>query len=122
MTEKINPMLFCWSGGKDSAVALHVLGQQGEVRVAVLLTTVTEGYERISMHGVRRALLVRQAAAIGLPLHEGADPAGVRQSGVRGADAGGAAFAKSGRRPAGGVRRHLSRRICASIASEIWRR
>jgi uncharacterized protein (TIGR00290 family) len=70
MTEKIEPVLFCWSGGKDSAMALHVLRQQGEMRVASLLTTVTEGYERVSMHGVRRTLLARQAAVIGLPLHE----------------------------------------------------
>jgi uncharacterized protein (TIGR00290 family) len=63
-------VLFCWSGGKDSAMALHVLRQQSDLRVAALLTTVTEGYERISMHGVRRALLVRQAEAIGLPLQE----------------------------------------------------
>ncbi len=70
MTEKIEPVLFCWSGGKDSAMALHILRQQSDVRIAALLTTVTEGYERISMHGVRRALLARQAAAIGLPLQE----------------------------------------------------
>ena len=63
-------VLFCWSGGKDSAMALHVLRQQSDLQVAALLTTVTEGYERISMHGVRRALLVRQAEAIGLPLQE----------------------------------------------------
>jgi len=64
------PILFCWSGGKDSAMALHTLLQQREVHVAALLTTVTEGYERISMHGVRRELLERQAQSIGLPLHE----------------------------------------------------
>jgi uncharacterized protein (TIGR00290 family) len=64
------PILFCWSGGKDSAMALHTLLQQDEFRVAALLTTVTEGYERISMHGVRRQLLERQARSIGLPLHE----------------------------------------------------
>jgi uncharacterized protein (TIGR00290 family) len=64
------PILFCWSGGKDSAMALHVLLQREDVRVAALLTTVTEGYERISMHGVRRELLERQAESIGLPLHE----------------------------------------------------
>ena len=64
------PILFCWSGGKDSAMALHVLLQQSDIRVAALLTTVTEGYERISMHGVRRALLQQQAASIGVPLHE----------------------------------------------------
>jgi uncharacterized protein (TIGR00290 family) len=64
------PILFCWSGGKDSAMALHALLQQKEFQISALLTTVTEGYERISMHGVRRELLERQAQSIGLPLHE----------------------------------------------------
>jgi uncharacterized protein (TIGR00290 family) len=64
------PILFCWSGGKDSAMALHALLQQKEFRVVALLTMVTEGYERISMHGVRRELLERQAQSIGLPLQE----------------------------------------------------
>ncbi|GAC1670480.1 MAG: diphthine--ammonia ligase [Candidatus Acidiferrum sp.] len=64
------PVLFCWSGGKDSAMALHTLLQQKEFRVTALLTTVTEDYERISMHGVRCELLRRQAVSIGLPLHE----------------------------------------------------
>jgi len=64
------PILFCWSGGKDSAIALHTLLQQKRCRVTALLTTVTEGYERISMHGVRCELLRQQAEAIGLPLHE----------------------------------------------------
>jgi diphthamide synthase (EF-2-diphthine--ammonia ligase) len=64
------PMLFCWSGGKDSAMALHTLLQRPDVRIAALLTTVTETYDRISMHGVRRELLVQQAQSIALPLHE----------------------------------------------------
>ena len=64
------PVLLCWSGGKDSAMALHTLLQQQKFRVAALLTTVTEGYDRISMHGVRRELLLQQAESIGLPLHE----------------------------------------------------
>jgi len=64
------PILFCWSGGKDSAIALHTLLQQDNVRIAALLTTVTEGYDRISMHGVRRELLQRQAESLHLPLHE----------------------------------------------------
>jgi uncharacterized protein (TIGR00290 family) len=64
------PILFCWSGGKDSAMALHTLQQTNEFTVAALLTTVTEGYERISMHGVRRELLEQQAQSIGLPLHQ----------------------------------------------------
>jgi uncharacterized protein (TIGR00290 family) len=64
------PILFCWSGGKDSAMALHALLQHNEVRITALLTTVTEGYERVSMHGVRRELLERQAKSIDLPLQE----------------------------------------------------
>lgn len=64
------PILLCWSGGKDSAMALHALLQQQQFRTTALLTTVTEGYERISMHGVRRELLELQAESIGLPLHQ----------------------------------------------------
>ena len=67
MSESI---LFCWSGGKDSAMALYTLLQRTDVQIVALLTTVTEGYDRISMHGVRRELLKRQAQSIGLPLHE----------------------------------------------------
>jgi uncharacterized protein (TIGR00290 family) len=70
MHQETEAVLFCWSGGKDSAMALRVLRQQREVRIAALLTTVTDGYDRISMHGVRRTLLLRQAGALGLPLCE----------------------------------------------------
>ena len=62
-------VLFCWSGGKDSAMALHALQTVRNCRVSALLTTITEEYDRISMHGVRRALLERQAESLGLPLH-----------------------------------------------------
>ena len=62
-------VLFCWSGGKDSAMALHALRAAGERRAAALLTTITDEYDRISMHGVRRVLLERQAESLGLPLH-----------------------------------------------------
>jgi uncharacterized protein (TIGR00290 family) len=62
-------VLMAWSGGKDSALALYTLQQRADVRVVALLTTVTEGYDRVSMHGVRRALLEQQAVALGLPLH-----------------------------------------------------
>ena len=64
------PILFCWSGGKDSAMALHTLLQQKQFRVVALLTTVTENYDRIAMHGVRRELLQQQAESLRLPLHE----------------------------------------------------
>jgi len=63
-------VLFCWSGGKDSALALHAIQQCTDVRITGLLTTVTDEYDRISMHGVRRSLLLKQADALGLPLYE----------------------------------------------------
>ena len=58
-----------WSSGKDSAWALHVVRRQDEIEVVGLLTTVTEPYDRVSMHGVRRELLLAQAEAVGLPMH-----------------------------------------------------
>jgi uncharacterized protein (TIGR00290 family) len=58
-----------WSGGKDSALALWTLRRQGREPEA-LITTVTEGFDRISMHGVRRDLLARQADALDVPLVE----------------------------------------------------
>ena len=69
-----NPILFCWSGGKDSSLALYALRQRADIRVSGLLTTVTAGYDRISMHGVRRSLLLKQAEALELPLEEVAIP------------------------------------------------
>src|SRR5881396_2690038 len=64
------PVLVAWSGGKDSALALQEILGAGRYRVAALLTTVTAEYDRISMHGVRRSLLHRQAESLGLPLEE----------------------------------------------------
>jgi uncharacterized protein (TIGR00290 family) len=58
-----------WSGGKDSALALRALRSEGREPCA-LITTLTETYERVSMHGVRAELLRRQAAAAGIPLAE----------------------------------------------------
>src|SRR6202521_5731117 len=62
-------VLFCWSGGKDSAMEVHALRAARDCRVTALLTTITEEYDRISMHGVRRPLLERKAESLGLPLH-----------------------------------------------------
>lgn len=59
-----------FSGGKDSSLSLHALQNDGRFEVSGLITTVTEGYDRISMHGVRRSLLREQADSIGLPLTE----------------------------------------------------
>jgi uncharacterized protein (TIGR00290 family) len=64
-----------WSGGKDSALALWVLREEMGVEPAALLTTITEDYDRVSMHGVRSELVRAQAAAAGVPLVEVGIPA-----------------------------------------------
>ena len=63
-------VLVGWSGGKDAAMALYELKHSEGVQIAALLTTVTEGYDRISMHGVRRELLLEQAGSLGYSLDE----------------------------------------------------
>jgi len=63
-----NQVILSWSGGKDSALALYELQKSDHYEIVTLLTTVTKDYDRISMHGVRRSLLERQAAALTLPL------------------------------------------------------
>jgi uncharacterized protein (TIGR00290 family) len=63
-------VLAAWSGGKDSALALHEILQSLDYEVASLLTTLTADYDRVSMHGVRRTLLELQAQALRLPLHQ----------------------------------------------------
>lgn len=62
-------LALAWSGGKDSAMALYTLLEQGE-RVKVLLVTYNPHVQRVTMHGVRRALLHQQAAQLGIPLYE----------------------------------------------------
>src|SRR5688572_32769003 len=59
-----NPAVMAWSGGKDSALALRAILRAGQHDVVALLTTCTEGFRRISMHGVRCSLLKAQAAAL----------------------------------------------------------
>ena len=73
-------MLLSWSGGKDAAWALHALRQRAAVEqdaveedaveVVGLVTMLTEGYDRISMQGIRRDILHAQAEACGLPVIE----------------------------------------------------
>jgi uncharacterized protein (TIGR00290 family) len=60
----------CWSGGKDSCLALERVLACADLRVESLLTTVTADFDRISMHGVRRELLEEQADALRLPLRQ----------------------------------------------------
>jgi len=65
MGEKV---VLSWSGGKDSALTLHEIQKTGNYDIIGLLTTVTKDYDRVSMHGVRRILVERQARALELPL------------------------------------------------------
>lgn len=62
--------MLSWSGGKDSALALQEIIRARRYSVKALLTTVTEEFDRISMHGVRRTLLSAQASSLGLPVEE----------------------------------------------------
>ena len=59
--------LVAWSSGKDSAWALLEARRSGEFDIVGALTTVTEAFGRVSMHGVREELLRTQLAAAGLP-------------------------------------------------------
>lgn len=61
-------ILLSWSSGKDSAWALHLLRQDPRIEIAGLLTTFNAAFDRVAMHAVRRELVERQAASIGLPL------------------------------------------------------
>ncbi len=62
-------VIVSWSSGKDSAWMLHTLRKTHPGTVAGLLTTTSEAFDRVAMHGVRRTLLDAQARAAGLPLH-----------------------------------------------------
>lgn len=61
-------VLLSWSSGKDSAWTLHILRQQPEIEIAGLLTTLNSEFQRVAMHGTRRAVLEAQAEAAQLPL------------------------------------------------------
>ncbi|WP_440059337.1 diphthine--ammonia ligase [Thermogladius sp. 4427co] len=59
-----------WSGGKDSTLALYFLKKSGVFQVEYLITTITKDYDRVTMHGVRRELVERQAESLGIKLIE----------------------------------------------------
>ena len=67
MAEKI---LLSWSGGKDSALTLYELQKDKNYEIIALVTTITEDYDRVSMHGVRRALIEQQADSLGIELEK----------------------------------------------------
>ncbi|WP_024888982.1 hypothetical protein [Luteimonas huabeiensis] len=68
------PVLLAWSGGKDAAWALHVLRRDRALAPVALASTITDGHERISMQGIRVAVLHAQAEAAGLPVVESRIP------------------------------------------------
>jgi uncharacterized protein (TIGR00290 family) len=61
-------VLLSWSSGKDSAWALHLLRREPGIELAGLLTTLNTEFQRVAMHGTRRAVLEAQAGAAELPL------------------------------------------------------
>ena len=63
-------VLFCWSGGKDSALALYEIQRSQRYEIVSLLTTITEDYDRVSLHGVPRILVEQQAQSLGLSIQE----------------------------------------------------
>ncbi|MCW4044645.1 MAG: diphthine--ammonia ligase [Candidatus Bathyarchaeota archaeon] len=74
MPEKV---IVAWSGGKDSALALYEVLHIKRYEVLKLLTTVTQDYDRISIHGVRRVLLEQQVEALGFSLEHMLVPKGI---------------------------------------------
>jgi len=65
---KREKVLVAWSSGKDSALSLYQVKLAGQYEIVSLLTTITEDYDRVSMHGVPRVLVEQQAHSLGLPL------------------------------------------------------
>lgn len=62
--------IFNWSGGKDSALALYHCLRNPDIDIKYLVTTINDFADRISMHGVRTELLIKQAESIGIPLYQ----------------------------------------------------
>ncbi len=78
-TEARPKAILAWSSGKDSAYALHVARRSGGFDIVGLLTTVTDTYGRVSMHGVREDILDLQALRVGLPVTKVRIPAPLPQ-------------------------------------------
>lgn len=66
----MNKAVLHWSGGKDAAFCLYKLRNSKQVKIEKLVTTITEPYNRISMHGVRTELLDKQVESLGIPLEK----------------------------------------------------
>jgi uncharacterized protein (TIGR00290 family) len=62
--------IFNWSGGKDSALALYHCLQNPGIDIKYLVTTINDEADRVSMHGIRTELLIKQAESICIPLYQ----------------------------------------------------
>ena len=63
-------VVFSWSSGKDSAIALYEIQKSKKYEIVSLLTTIVNDYDRVSLHGVPRTLVEQQAHSLGLPIQE----------------------------------------------------
>jgi len=70
MSQNKPKAIVSWSSGKDSAMALYKVLRSNQFQVIAMLTTVSDPFQRVSMHGVREELLDRQAASIGIPIEK----------------------------------------------------
>lgn len=64
----MNKAYLNWSSGKDSALALYYARKGGVYEIKKLLTTINKDVDRVSMHGVRKELLMAQSNKLGLPI------------------------------------------------------
>lgn len=62
--------ILSWSSGKDSAMTLYRVHKKREFEIVCLLTTITDQFHRISMHGVREELLEAQSQSLGYPIEK----------------------------------------------------
>ena len=76
----MNKAFLNWSSGKDAAFALFKIQQEKKYSVEKLVTTINSDFDRISMHGLRKELLLKQAESLGLPLHSILLPGNVSMS------------------------------------------
>ena len=63
-------VIVSWSSGKDSAMALYKIVKSNEFEILAILTTVSDMFRRVSMHGVREELLDQQANSIGIAVEK----------------------------------------------------
>ncbi len=59
-----------WSSGKDSAYAYHIAQQSGDYDIVGVLTTLSEGTQKVAAHGVREAFLEQQYSRLGVPAYK----------------------------------------------------